>query len=424
MAQYHRLARIVAERVPSNLEHNARAFAVFSLALADAFISSFEAKFADHFWRPWTFGGILHAISPNHRQVVSVGIEGACQMESEGSAVTCQRARQGVASDLRTEVCDAQKSRSGRVPLDAGTPDAGAERASAAAAAADDQPDPDRVQFRGRSLDRRARGRRRPPAHQRRRRRDRAVFLAGRNAGRVQRRVRWQPGRLRRSHRRRRAEAADLSPERRHGARLDAGRSKRHLHLDARQLLPLRRPAVHRAVDRRVRGAGPAADRRGRVVLGRCVAPRICAASALATGVETVSRRPDDADLDREPGGFGDRSDPAGELQRLQPDVGRQHDLFPVGSQRSGEPVRVRHDHQAGRRSGQERRARLQVRLGGTRRDRDRAVRRAQAVRHQYARGPHAEREPGWRFSRAADPVRESRSEAHQEFRRVAVRRP
>ena len=54
VAQYHRLARIVAEAVPSSLEHNTRAFAVFSLALADAFISSFEAKFAYHFWRPWT----------------------------------------------------------------------------------------------------------------------------------------------------------------------------------------------------------------------------------------------------------------------------------------------------------------------------------------------------------------------------------
>ena len=44
VAQYHRLARIVAEAVPSDLEHNARAFAVFSLALADAFISSFEGS--------------------------------------------------------------------------------------------------------------------------------------------------------------------------------------------------------------------------------------------------------------------------------------------------------------------------------------------------------------------------------------------
>ena len=31
-----------------------RAFAVFSLALADAFISSLEGKFTYHFWRPWT----------------------------------------------------------------------------------------------------------------------------------------------------------------------------------------------------------------------------------------------------------------------------------------------------------------------------------------------------------------------------------
>ena len=54
VAQYHRLARIVAQAVPSNLERNTRAFAVFSLAMADAFISSFDAKFTHHFWRPWT----------------------------------------------------------------------------------------------------------------------------------------------------------------------------------------------------------------------------------------------------------------------------------------------------------------------------------------------------------------------------------
>lgn len=54
VAQYNRLARIVAQAVPSDLEHNARAFAVFSLALADAFISSLEGKFTYHFWRPWT----------------------------------------------------------------------------------------------------------------------------------------------------------------------------------------------------------------------------------------------------------------------------------------------------------------------------------------------------------------------------------
>jgi hypothetical protein len=54
VAQYHRLARVVAAAVPSDLEHETRAFAVFSLALADAFISSFEAKYTYHAWRPWT----------------------------------------------------------------------------------------------------------------------------------------------------------------------------------------------------------------------------------------------------------------------------------------------------------------------------------------------------------------------------------
>jgi hypothetical protein len=68
VAQYHRLARIVAEAVPSNLEHNTRAFAVFSLALADAFISSFEAKFAYHYWRPWTAIQNASAIGAPHLQ--------------------------------------------------------------------------------------------------------------------------------------------------------------------------------------------------------------------------------------------------------------------------------------------------------------------------------------------------------------------
>jgi PAP2 superfamily len=54
VVQYHRLARVVATAVPSDLEHNVRAFALFSVALADAFVSSFEAKFTYDFWRPWT----------------------------------------------------------------------------------------------------------------------------------------------------------------------------------------------------------------------------------------------------------------------------------------------------------------------------------------------------------------------------------
>jgi hypothetical protein len=54
VAQYNRLARLVAEAVPSDLETNTRAFAHVSLSLADAFISSFEGKFTYDFWRPWT----------------------------------------------------------------------------------------------------------------------------------------------------------------------------------------------------------------------------------------------------------------------------------------------------------------------------------------------------------------------------------
>ena len=67
VAQYNRLARLVAEAVPSDLETNARAFAHVSLALADAFISSFEAKFTYHFWRPWT--AIRNAAAIGHPEL-------------------------------------------------------------------------------------------------------------------------------------------------------------------------------------------------------------------------------------------------------------------------------------------------------------------------------------------------------------------
>ena len=86
---------------------------------------------------------------------------------------------------------------------------------------------------------------------------DRSVLLAGRDADRVQRRVRRQPGRLRRAGGGRRTEAADVSPGRRHRRRVDARRTEHHLRLHARQLLPLRQPDVHGAGDRRLRGAVP-----------------------------------------------------------------------------------------------------------------------------------------------------------------------
>jgi hypothetical protein len=67
VAQYNRLVRLVAQAVPSGLETNARAFAHVSLALADAFISSFEGKFTYHFWRPWT--AIRNAAAIGHPEL-------------------------------------------------------------------------------------------------------------------------------------------------------------------------------------------------------------------------------------------------------------------------------------------------------------------------------------------------------------------
>ena len=163
---------------------------------------------------------------------------------------------------------------------------------------------------------------------------------------------------------------------------MDARRTEHHLRLHARQLLPFRQPDVHGAGNGRLRDAGTPADRRAGVVLPRRLTACLHAACAMAARVEALSRRPDDADLDCESRRLADRTNPAREFQRLQPDVGRDDDLLPVGSERSREPVRVRHQHEAGQGSRQERRARLQVRIRGTRRHRHRAVRRSQVVRH------------------------------------------
>jgi hypothetical protein len=67
VTQYNRLARLVAEAVPSDLETNARGFAFMNLSLADAVISSFEAKFTYHFWRPWT--AIQNAAAIGHPEL-------------------------------------------------------------------------------------------------------------------------------------------------------------------------------------------------------------------------------------------------------------------------------------------------------------------------------------------------------------------
>ncbi len=191
-----------------------------------------------------------------------------------------------------------------------------------------------------------------------------------------------------------------------------------------RQLLPLRRSDVHRSGGRWIRNTDTVAHRRKRRVRARCRAPRVRSASTVAGCVETVSWRPDDACLDREPGGFPDRTDSAGELQRLQPHVGRGHRLFPLGSERPGEPVRVRRADETGDRGCEQPGSRFQVRVGRTRRNRNRAIRRAQAVRPLDAPAANGRREARGRFPRTANAVREGRSQTHSQLRSVADRCP
>ena len=92
-------------------------------------------------------------------------------------------------------------------------------------------------------------------------------------------------------------EAADLSSQRRDRNGLEARRPERHVHFHSRELLPFGRPDVYRAPDGRLCGAPAAANREAGVILARRLAPRLRAISAMATCVETISRRSDHADL-------------------------------------------------------------------------------------------------------------------------------
>jgi tricorn protease len=81
----------------------------------------------------------------------------------------------------------------------------------------------------------------------------------------------------------------------------------------------------------------------GGILLRRRLAPGLRAAVSVAAGVEALSRRPDAQDLDRQPGGFEHRENPAGKLQRLQPHVGRRPDLLSLRPGRPGDVVLLRH---------------------------------------------------------------------------------
>src|SRR6266545_1903579 len=54
VAQYNKFARVVAAAKPKDLATTARAFALSSIAYADALLSGLDAKFAYNLWRPWT----------------------------------------------------------------------------------------------------------------------------------------------------------------------------------------------------------------------------------------------------------------------------------------------------------------------------------------------------------------------------------
>ena len=81
-----------------------------------------------------------------------------------------------------------------------------------------------------------------------------------------------------------------------------------------------------------------------RVLLARRLAPGLRPARTVAGRLEALSRRPDDADLDRHARRLEHHEGPARQLERQLPAVDGRHGLFPVGPQRPGQPVRLRHD--------------------------------------------------------------------------------
>ena len=161
------------------------------------------------------------------------------------------------------------------------------------------------------------------PADQRRRHRDRSRLFAGRLPDRLHRAVRRQHRRLCDAGGRRRAEAADL-PSR-------AGRRGR---LDARTASGSSSAPTATAYSRFPRlftigkegGIRPRRCRcrwARRLLLARRRTWPMCR-PRLGAGLEALSWWADHADLDRRPRRLPYREDPARELQRLQPDVGRR----------------------------------------------------------------------------------------------------
>ena len=174
--------------------------------------------------------------------------------------------------------------------------------------------------------------------------------------------------------------------------------------LVAQQLLAHPR-ALPRLARRRARREAAAADGARRQPLARRPAHRLRSAAARLRGVEALSRRPDDADLDRDAVEQPHRESAARELERLLADVGRRQGLLPERSQRTGDAVLVRHEDEEGHAGGAQHRHGLQVRLGRPRRHRHRAVRPDSAVRPEVGDAVAGEDHAGRRHRRAAPEV-------------------
>ena len=249
-----------------------------------------------------------------------------------------------------------------------------------AVSVADGEPHAHRLRVCGRSVVGAARRWRCAATHQWRRGREQPDLLAGREYRRLHRRVRRQRGRLHRSGHRRGPDPNHLSPWSRSSRRLDARRSARALSIGALGVQQ-RAGAADRQPRRRVPRATAARRSLQRRLFSGWFASRLRADPARVHALETLSRRPDQPSGDRRAQRLERASDPARQLERLRADVDRRQSVFPLGPQRPGPPIQLRHEQPQSDADGGDRRPRHQIRVSRPRRDRLRAVRHPVSVR-------------------------------------------
>ena len=170
---------------------------------------------------------------------------------------------------------------------------------------------------------------------ERRRQRNESDLFAGRELDRFYRRIRRQRGRLRHSGDRRRAEADHISPGRRSGHRLDAGRQigvvsftrAAGMPVPKMYTMPVTGGGLPTELPFPMAGGGasfsPDGSRIAYMPLG-----------AGFRAMEKISRRANDENLDRESERFVRRRNPAPEFQRLLADLDGRQDLFSLRPQR------------------------------------------------------------------------------------------